>query len=72
MTTLFLAVLAVVPQWVPAPLPLQGPAVVVGVQGEAPGLALLARGLGEAVEGHSLILDKAVIAGEGPAPPGNA
>ena len=52
-----------VPQWVPAPLPLQGPAVVVGVQGEAPGLALLTRGLGEAVEGHSLILDKPVIAG---------
>ena len=72
MTTLFLAVLAVVPQRVPAPLPLQGPAVVVGVQGEAPGLALLARGLGEAVQAHGLILDKAVIAGEGPALPENA
>ena len=65
MTKLFLAVLAVVPQGIPAPLPLQGSGVIVGVHGEAPGLSLLARGLAEAVQSDGLILDKPVIAGEG-------
>ena len=64
-TTLFLAVLAMVPQRIPAPLPLQRSGVIVGVHGEAPGLSLLARGLVEAVHGDGLILDKAVITGEG-------
>ena len=66
-----LAVLPVVPQRVPAPLPLQGPALVVGVHGEAPGFLLLTRGRVEDVQGVGGVLHKPVITGQRLGPPGN-
>ena len=64
-----LAVLAVIPQRVPAPLPLQRSTEVVGVHGEAPGLFLLTVDRVEDVQGVSGIFNKPVIAGQRLGPP---
>ena len=64
-----LTVLSVIPQRVPAPLPLQRPTQVNRVQGEAPGLVLLTSNLVEDVQGVGGILNKSVIAGQRLGPP---